>query len=116
MSDHQALYEAMREAAADSENAAIRTRKTIGFASGGLALILAIALLLLTVGPRLMKTFVPTAQAASHPQAPAAAPIAAVDPRDAVARKVPAATSGNRVANAKYHRHHHIDDEESDAN
>jgi hypothetical protein len=116
MSDHQALYEAMREAAADSENAAIRARKTIGFASGGLTLMLAIAFLLLNVGPRLMKTSVPAAQAASHPQAPAAAPIAAVDPKVAGARKVPAATSGHRVANAKHHRYHHIDDEESATN
>ena len=113
MSDHQMLYEAMRRAAADSQNAAIRTRKKIGFASCGLALMLVVTIVLLNVGPHSVQTSVPAAQAASHPQAASVVPIAAVDPKIAVARKVPTAINSHRVASAKHTRSHPIDAEES---
>ena len=116
MSKHEALYAAMRRAAADSQNALIRTRKTVGFASGGLAIVLVVAFLLLNTGPHSVQTSVPAALAASHPQDATVAPIAAVAPKVPLARKVPAAMSRHRVVSAKQHHRHQIDDEESAAN
>jgi len=112
MSEHEALYEAMRRAAADSQNAMIRTRKTVGFASGGLALILAAAFILSNVGPHSVPTAVPAAQAALRPQTANVTPIASVDPKVVAARKVSATTSGHRIVNAKPRHRHHADDGE----
>jgi hypothetical protein len=109
MSEHEALYEAMRRAAADSQNAMIRTRKTVGFASGGLALILAAAFILLNVGPHSVPNSVPAAQAALRPQTAIVAP---VGPKVGAARKVSATTSGHRIVNAKPRHRHHTDDGE----
>jgi hypothetical protein len=117
MSEHKALYEAMRRAAADSQNAAIRTRKAIGLASGGLALILAATFFLLNVGPHSVATSLPAAEAASHPQttvvAPPVAAIASVGPKVVVARKVPATTTTHRLVSAKRRHRHRANDEES---
>jgi hypothetical protein len=117
MYDHQALYETMRRAAADAQDATIRARKTIGYASGGLAIILAVTFVLLNVGPQLLRSPMPAAQAASHPQvivAPLAAPITSIDSKVTATLKAP--TDGQRGASAKHSRYHDGADEESSAN
>jgi hypothetical protein len=60
MSNYLVLYEAMRRAAADSQVAAARTKRTVGYAMGGLAVALLGAFLVLQIGAHLAR-FIPSA-------------------------------------------------------